>query len=278
MIFPDFHSVQIMAIVNITDNSFYSASRTMTIEAIESRIAQVVAEGATIIDIGGCSSRPGSQAVPLETEWERVDLGVGAARRVAPHIAVSVDTFRAEIVRRVVVKYGDVIVNDITAGQGDGDMFETVAKAGLPYIAMHMRGTSDSMQSMTDYQDVAAEVIDYLLARAAEAEKYGIARENIILDPGFGFAKSVEQNYTLLASLDSLCRAGYAVLAGLSRKSMIYKVTGSTPERSLAGTVALNWEALRQGATILRVHDVAEAVQIADIFRIYSNDKGYRHL
>ena len=278
MIFPDFHSVQIMAIVNITDNSFYSASRTMTIEAIESRIAQVVAEGATIIDIGGCSSRPGSQAVPLETEWERVDLGVGAARRVAPHIAVSVDTFRAEIVRRVVEKYGDVIVNDITAGQGDGDMFETVAKAGLPYIAMHMRGTSDSMQSMTDYQDVAAEVIDYLLARAAEAEKYGIARENIILDPGFGFAKSVEQNYTLLASLDSLCRAGYAVLAGLSRKSMIYKVTGSTPERSLAGTVALNWEALRQGATILRVHDVAEAVQIADIFRIYSNDKGYRHL
>ena len=278
MIFPDFHSVQIMAIVNITDNSFYSASRTMTIEAIESRIAQVVAEGATIIDIGGCSSRPGSQAVPLETEWERVDLGVGAARRVAPHIAVSVDTFRAEIVRRVVEKYGDVIVNDITAGQGDGDMFETVAKAGLPYIAMHMRGTSDSMQSMTDYQDVAAEVIDYLLARAAEAEKYGIARENIILDPGFGFAKSVEQNYTLLASLGSLCRAGYAVLAGLSRKSMIYKVTGSTPERSLAGTVALNWEALRQGATILRVHDVAEAVQIADIFRIYSNDKGYRHL
>ena len=278
MIFPDFHSVQIMAIVNITDNSFYSASRTMTIEAIESRIAQVVAEGATIIDIGGCSSRPGSQAVPLETEWERVDLGVGAARRVAPHIAVSVDTFRAEIVRRVVEKYGDVIVNDITAGQGDGDMFETVAKAGLPYIAMHMRGTSDSMQSMTDYQDVAAEVADYLLARAAEAEKYGIARENIILDPGFGFAKSVEQNYTLLASLGSLCRAGYAVLAGLSRKSMIYKVTGSTPERSLAGTVALNWEALRQGATILRVHDVAEAVQIADIFRIYSNDKGYRHL
>lgn len=278
MIFPDFHSVQIMAIVNITDNSFYSASRTMTIEAIESRIAQVVAEGATIIDIGGCSSRPGSQAVPLETEWERVDLGVGAARRVAPHIAVSVDTFRAEIVRRVVEKYGDVIVNDITAGQGDGDMFETVAKAGLPYIAMHMRGTSDSMQSMTDYQDVAAEVIDYLLARAAEAEKYGIARENIILDPGFGFAKSVEQNYTLLASLGWICRAGYAVLAGLSRKSMIYKVTGSTPERSLAGTVALNWEALRQGATILRVHDVAEAVQIADIFRIYSNDKGYRHL
>lgn len=278
MIFPDFHSVQIMAIVNITDNSFYSASRTMTIEAIESRIAQVVAEGATIIDIGGCSSRPGSQAVPLETEWERVDLGVGAARRVAPHIAVSVDTFRAEIVRRVVEKYGDVIVNDITAGQGDGDMFETVAKAGLPYIAMHMRGTSDSMQSMTDYQDVAAEVADYLLARAAEAEKYGIARENIILDPGFGFAKSVEQNYTLLASLGSLCRAGYAVLAGLSRKSMIYKVTGSTPERSLAGTVALNWEALRQGATILRVHDVAEAVQIADIFRIYSNDKGYRCL
>ena len=197
---------------------------------------------------------------------------------MAPDVAVSVDTFRAEIVRRVVAKYGAVIVNDITAGEGDSQMFETVAAAGLPYIAMHMRGTSVSMQSMTDYADVASEVTGYLLARAAEAEKCGVARENIILDPGFGFAKSVEQNYTLLASLNQLCRAGYAVLAGLSRKSMIYKVTGSTPEQSLAGTVALNWEALRQGATILRVHDVAEAVQIAEIFRIYSNDKGYRHL
>ena len=267
-----------MAIVNVTDNSFYSASRTTTVEAIQSRIAQVVAEGATIIDIGGCSSRPGAEVVPLETEWERVDLGVGAVRRVAPHIAVSVDTFRAEIVRRVVAKYGAVIVNDITAGEGDGDMLDTVAAANLPYIAMHMRGTSQSMQSLTNYTDVAAEVADYLLARAAEAERRGVARNNIILDPGFGFAKSVEQNYSLLASLSTLCKAGYAVLAGLSRKSMIYKVADSTPEQSLAGTLALNWEALRQGATILRVHDVAEAVQIAKIFRVYSNDKGYRCL
>lgn len=278
MIFPDFHTVQIMAIVNVTDNSFYSASRTTTVEAIQSRIAQVVAEGATIIDIGGCSSRPGAEVVPLETEWERVDLGVGAVRRVAPHIAVSVDTFRAEIVRRVVAKYGAVIVNDITAGEGDGDMLDTVAAANLPYIVMHMRGTSQSMQSLTNYTDVAAEVADYLLARAAEAERRGVARQNIILDPGFGFAKSVEQNYSLLASLSTLCKAGYAVLAGLSRKSMIYKVADSTPEQSLAGTLALNWEALRQGATILRVHDVAEAVQIAKIFRVYSNDKGYRCL
>ena len=250
----------------------------MTIEAIESRIAQVVAEGATIIDIGGCSSRPGAEVVPLETEWERVDIGVGVARRVAPHIAVSVDTFRAEIVRRVIAKYGAVIVNDITAGEGDGDMLDTVAAANLPYIAMHMRGTSQSMQSMTEYVDVTSEVTDYLLTRAAEAERCGVARENIILDPGFGFAKSVEQNYSLLASLSTLCKAGYAVLAGLSRKSMIYKVADSTSEQSLAGTVALNWEALRQGATILRVHDVAEAVQIAKIFRTYSNDKGYRCL
>ena len=131
---------------------------------------------------------------------------------------------------------------------------------------------------MTEYVDVTSEVTDYLLTRAAEAERCGVARENIILDPGFGFAKSVEQNYSLLASLSTLCKAGYAVLAGLSRKSMIYKVTDSTPEQSLAGTVALNWESLRQGATILRVHDVAEAVQIAKIFRIYSNDKGYRCL
>ena len=131
---------------------------------------------------------------------------------------------------------------------------------------------------MTEYVDVTSEVTDYLLTRAAEAERCGVARENIILDPGFGFAKSVEQNYSLLASLSTICKAGYAVLAGLSRKSMIYKVADSTSEQSLAGTVALNWEALRQGATILRVHDVAEAVQIAKIFRIYSNDKGYRCL
>ena len=145
MIFPDFHTVQIMAIVNVTDDSFYSHSRMQTASDIEQRVAQVVAQGATIVDIGGYSSRPGADDISLEQEWARVDMGVGVVRRVAPQVAVSVDTFRAEIVRRTVEKYGAIIVNDITAGEGDSQMFETVAKLNLPYIAMHMRGTPKSM-------------------------------------------------------------------------------------------------------------------------------------
>lgn len=273
MMFPDFHKVQIMAVVNVTADSFYAQSRTQSVEQLEARVAEIVHQGATIIDIGGYSSRPGADDVPLEQEWERVDLGVGVVRRVAPEMAVSVDTFRSEIVRRTVSKYGKIIVNDITAGEGDEQMFATVAELDVPYVAMHMRGTPQTMQSKTEYGDVVAEVVDYLVCRAAELERAGVDRDNIILDPGFGFAKSVEQNYALLAGLSKLVAAGYAVLVGLSRKSMIYKVLNTTAEDSLAGTIALSWEALRQGATILRVHDVYQAVQIAKIY-----DKGFRNL
>lgn len=269
----DLHRVHVMAIVNVTDDSFYSASRAVTVEAVERRIAEVVEQGATIIDIGGYSSRPGADDIDIETEWARVDLGVGAARRIAPQVAVSVDTFRAEIVRRTVEKYGAIIVNDITAGYGDEHMVELVAELDLPYVAMHMRAEPKTMQSCTDYTDVVGEVFGYLKSRATELESRGVRRENIILDPGFGFAKSVEQNYQLLERLSDLCDVGYPVLVGLSRKSMIYKLLNTTPEESLAGTVALNWEALRQGAKIVRVHDVAEAVKIVTIY-----DKGFRNL
>ena len=278
MKFPDFHTLQVMAIVNVTDDSFYDRSRVIDTSAVESRIAEVVAQGATIVDIGGCSSRPSAADVPLETEWARVDMGVGAARKVAPEVAVSVDTFRAEIVRRVVAKYGAVIVNDITAGEADSDMFDTVAELGVPYVAMHMRGTPQTMQSQTEYADIVAEVTNYLASRASELERRGVKRENIILDPGFGFAKSVEQNYELLRNLDRLCGLGYAVLVGLSRKSMIYKVLGTTPDNALAGTTALNWQAMVKGATLLRVHDVEPAVDIIKIFRQYRDDKGFGDL
>lgn len=278
MKFPDFHTLQVMAIVNVTADSFYEGSRVTDVEAVESRIAEAVAQGATIIDIGGYSSRPGADDIPMEQEWSRVDMGVGAARRVAPEVAVSVDTFRAEIVRRTVEKYGAVIVNDITAGEGDSRMFDTVAELGVPYVAMHMRGTPQTMQSKTEYRDVVTEVTEYLASRAAELEHRGVRRENIILDPGFGFAKSVEQNYQLLAGLGRLCALGYAVLVGLSRKSMIYKVLNTTPQDALAGTIALNWEAINLGATILRVHDVEPAVQIVKIFREYRDDKGFGDL
>lgn len=278
MKFPDFHTLQVMAIVNVTADSFYEGSRVTDAEAIERRISEAVAAGATIIDIGGYSSRPGADDIPMEQEWSRVDMGVGAARRVAPEVAVSVDTFRAEIVRRTVAKYGAVIVNDITAGEGDSRMFDTVAELGVPYVAMHMRGTPQTMQSKTEYKDVVTEVTEYLASRAAELEHRGVRRENIILDPGFGFAKSIEQNYQLLAGLGRLCALGYAVLVGLSRKSMIYKVLNTTPQDALAGTTALNWEAINLGATILRVHDVEPAVQIVKIFREYTNDKGFGDL
>lgn len=278
MKFPDFHTLQVMAIVNVTADSFYEGSRVTDVEAVESRIAEAVAAGATIIDIGGYSSRPGADDIPMEQEWSRVDMGVGAARRVAPEVAVSVDTFRAEIVRRTVAKYGAVIVNDITAGEGDSRMFDTVAELGVPYVAMHMRGTPQTMQSKTEYKDVVTEVTEYLASRAAELERRGVRRENIILDPGFGFAKSTEQNYQLLGGLGRLCALGYAVLVGLSRKLMIYKVLETTPQNALAGTIALNWEAINLGATILRVHDVEPAVQIVKIFREYTNDKGFGDL
>lgn len=278
MKFPDFHTLQVMAIVNVTADSFYEGSRVTDVEAVERRISEAVAAGATIIDIGGYSSRPGADDVPLEDEWARVDMGVGAARRVAPEVAVSVDTFRAEIVRRTVAKYGAVIVNDITAGEGDSRMFDTVAELGVPYVAMHMRGTPQTMQSKTEYKNVVTEVVEYLSSRATELQRRGVKRENIILDPGLGFAKSIEQNYQLLAGLGRLCDLGYAVLVGLSRKSMIYKVLETTPQDALAGTTALNWEAINQGATILRVHDVEPAVQIVKIFREYRDDKGFGDL
>lgn len=278
MKFPDFHTLQVMAIVNVTADSFYEGSRVTDVEAVESRIAEAVAAGATIIDIGGYSSRPGADDIPMEQEWSRVDMGVGAARRVAPEVAVSVDTFRAEIVRRTVEKYGAVIVNDITAGEGDSRMFDTVAELGVPYVAMHMRGTPQTMQSKTEYKDVVTEVVEYLSSRATELQRRGVKRENIILDPGFGFAKSIEQNYQLLGGLNRLCDLGYAVLVGLSRKSMIYKVLETTPQDALAGTIALNWEAINLGTTILRVHDVEPAVQIVKIFREYTNDKGFGDL
>ena len=247
MIFPDFHKVQVMAVVNVTADSFYSVSRTDSVEALERRILEAVEQGATIIDIGGYSSRPGADDIPLEEEWRRVDLGVG-------------------VVRRTGAKYGKILVNDITAAEADEQMIPTIAQIDLPYIAMHMRGTPQTMQTKTEYDDVVTEVADYLMAKTAQLEAAGVPKENIILDPGFGFAKSVEQNYALLAGLSKIVAMGYPVLAGLSRKSMIYKVLSSTAEEVLPGTIALNWEALRQGATILRVHDVAEAVQIAKIY------------
>ena len=265
----------VMAIVNVTPDSFYFGSRTTSTEDILSRVERVIAEGATIVDIGGYSTRPNAAEVSLEEEWSRVRRGLEAVAKVDAGVVVSVDSFRAEIIRRAVEEFGEVIVNDISAGEQDAEMLGVVAKYDLPYVAMHMRGTPQTMQSMTEYEGgVVSGVVEYFEGRVEEIAKAGIKRERIILDPGFGFAKSVAQNYELLGGLDSLRALGYPILVGLSRKSMIYKPLGITPEESLPGSLALAWEVLRGGSAILRVHDVRETAQILALNTIYRNDRG----
>lgn len=261
---------QVMAIVNVTDDSFYDASRTITIGSLHSRICDAVEQGATIIDIGGYSSRPGANDISLQEEWLRVRRGLEAVRDVSKDVVISVDTFRAEVARNAIEEFGWMIINDISAGELSPEIIDVVAEADVPYVAMHMRGTPQSMQHNTHYDGgVVAEVYSYFEQRVKYLSMRGV--KHIIIDPGFGFAKSVEQNYELLASLNKFSDLGCPILAGLSRKSMIYKVLDSTPADALAGTIALNWEALRQGATILRVHDVREAVQQV---KLYNTIKG----
>lgn len=261
-----------MAIVNLTPDSFYSGSRHITYEDACRSVEQAIADGATIIDLGGYSSRPGAEDVSVDEEWARVRLGLEAVRSAKQGVVVSIDTFRSEIVRRAYAEFGEFIVNDISAGELDEDMLKSVAELGLKYVAMHMRGTPKTMQSLDDYTEgVVRGVCDYFVRRTEELTKAGIAKENIILDPGFGFAKSVEQNFELLAGLNSLCQLGYPVLAGLSRKSMIYRPLGITPDEALPGSLALAWEAMRGGATILRVHDVRATRQVVDLFNHYEN-------
>ena len=262
----DFFQPQVMAIVNVTDDSFYEGCRTQSDDAIVERVREVVEQGATIVDVGGYSSRPGAKDISVEEEWQRVQRGLQAVRSVSNDVAVSVDTFRAEVAERAIKEFGDVIINDISAGELSPRMIDVVAEAGVPYVAMHMRGTPQTMQQNTSYSEgVVAEVCRYFEQRVEYLLGRGV--KDIILDPGFGFAKSAEQNFELLAHLSQLCALGYPVLAGLSRKSMIYNTLGVTAAEALAGTVALNWEALRQGATILRVHDVMEAVDVVQLYK-----------
>ena len=262
-----------MAVVNVTPDSFYEASRLDCDEQVAERVRQVVEEGASIIDIGGYSSRPGAAVVPVDEEWRRVESGLRAVMALGADVAISIDTFRSEIAERALKLNDRVIINDITGGDADERIVDVVAEAGAPYVAMHMRGMPETMQSMTDYEDVVAEVVESLKAKAEWLVGRGIDAERLILDPGFGFAKSTEQNFRLMAHLDRICALGFPVLAGISRKSMIYKTLGVTPEQSLTGTVALNWESLRAGATILRVHDVREAMQVVRLFEEFERNR-----
>lgn len=262
----------VMAIVNVTPDSFYSESRSATYDDVRDRVERAVSAGATIVDIGGYSSRPGAQDVDVEEEWRRVAIGLEAVCSAQCEVVVSIDTFRSEIVRRAYVSYGAFIVNDISAGELDDAMLATVAELDLPYVAMHMRGTPQTMQTDTEYRGgVVAGVAAYFEHRIGELLAAGVKRHNIILDPGFGFAKSVEQNYELLRGLNVIRELGFPILVGMSRKSMIYRPLGATPEASLPGSLALAWEALGSGCAILRVHDVAETMQILKVRNIYNS-------
>lgn len=264
---PDLSHPAVMAIVNVTPDSFYTGSRTPEESAVRERIRRVVSEGASIIDVGGYSSRPGAADVPPAEELRRVLLAVGAVRDEFPDMPVSVDTFRATVAAGVMERYGVCIVNDISGGTLDPEILSVAADYGAPFIAMHMKGTPADMQRRCNYGDIIKEVCDFLAGRLEAARRAGIC--DVILDPGFGFAKTTEQNYELLAGLGLLRTLGCPILAGVSRKSMIYKVLGVGPEESLTGTTALNWECLRQGADIIRVHDVAPAAEAVRLFNFY---------
>lgn len=256
----------VMGILNHTPDSFYPGSRIQGREKIYARIEQIIAEGAKIIDVGGYSSRPGADEVPEDEEWRRVSEVLNAIREVDKEIVVSVDTFRSSVARRSVEEGDADIINDVSAGLLDAEMFGTVAELGAPYLLMHMRGTPKTMHHLHDYKGRVVEgALPELLDRLKLAKEAGVRDENVILDPGFGFSKNAEQNFELLTDLDKFLALEYPVLVGVSRKAFIYKPFGVGPDEALNGTTVVNTYALMQGAHILRVHDVRPAVETVRI-------------
>ena len=249
----------VMGIINVTPDSFYSASRVNDEAALVERVRQMVADGADVLDVGACSTRPDSQSVDAQGEMQRLQWALAVIRREAPDVLISVDTFRADVARRCVEQWGADIINDISGGTLDEEMFSTVASLGVPYVLTHTRGTPATMSSMTDYGDVAADVLEWMARRIDELRQMGVA--DVIADPGFGFAKDVEQNYRLLTCLDAFHALNAPLLVGVSRKRMVYMPLGITPDEALNGTTVVNTMALERGAHILRVHDVKAAVQ-----------------
>ena len=262
---------QVMSIINVTPDSFYSFSRSVSESDIIRSVDIAVSEGADILDVGGYSSRPGADEVSPEAEYSRVSKALEIIRSRYPAIPVSIDSFRSDVVGRCIDTYGPCIVNDISAGELDSGMLSTVSAFGVPYIAMHMRGTPADMQQYTQYDDVTEDVRLFFESKIGQLLDSGIREDHIILDPGFGFSKTLAQNYQLMRGLYKLCNMGYPVLVGVSRKSMIYKITGSEPADAMSGTLGLQWESLRQGASILRVHDTRAAVDLVKIFNYYKH-------
>lgn len=259
----DVSEPKVMGILNVTPDSFFAGSRARTEEDIESRVRRMLAEGAALVDVGAYSSRPGAEDVSPEEERRRLRTALSVIRDRFPGSVVSVDTFRADAARMAVEEYGAAVVNDISAGGMDARMFDTVARLGVPYVAMHMQGTPQDMQRHPRYDNLLKEVFLYFSEKVRQLRERGV--KDIILDPGFGFGKTMAHNYQLMNHLEELDVFGLPVLVGVSRKSMVYKLTGGTPDDALNGTTVLNTVALLKGASILRVHDVRAAVEAVRI-------------
>ncbi len=256
----------VMGIINITPDSFYAGSRQGHVDNVLQKAAQMVRDGATLLDVGGQSTRPGSDLIGEEEELRRVIDPLAALHAQLPEAVISIDTFYARVAEEAVAA-GASVVNDISGGSMDAAMLTTVARLRTPYVCMHIKGTPQTMQQYASYDDIMAEMIDYFVEKMDACKKAGI--HDVIIDPGFGFAKTIEQNFTVLKSLGLLQVLGVPILAGLSRKGSIYKTLGNTAADALNGTTVLNTLALQNGAAILRVHDVKEAIEAVQLFCAY---------
>jgi dihydropteroate synthase len=255
----------VMGVINVTPDSFYDGGKLTDEKVLLHQVEKMVKEGVTFIDVGGMSTRPGASMVSTKTELERLLPAVHAIRKNFPEVLLSVDTFRSWVAVRVIEEIGPVIVNDISGGSLDSNMFETISKMNVPYVLCHIQGTPQNMQENPQYDDVVKTVSFWLSEKVKKLTKLGV--KDIIIDPGFGFGKNIEHNYDLLNRLDALKVFQLPVMVGLSRKSLIWKKLGIKPEDSLNGTTAVNTLALLGGADILRVHDVKEAVEAVEIFK-----------
>lgn len=265
----EFKRPQVMGILNITPDSFYSDSRSFDIDTINHRIDTMLAEGVDIIDIGAYSSRSGANEVTSQEEIDRLEKGMNLLRKKNVSVPISVDTFRADVAQFAIETLGANIINDISAGRLDDKMIPTISSLKVPYIAMHTRGTPSTMSNLTNYNNITADVILELSQQINRLTLAGV--NDIIIDPGFGFAKTLEQNFELLQNLESLHELGYPLLVGISRKSMIYKALETSADNALNGTTVANTIALQAGAAILRVHDVKEANEAIKIVEMTNN-------
>ncbi|MBQ7741454.1 MAG: dihydropteroate synthase [Bacteroidaceae bacterium] len=271
----DLATPRTMGIINVTPDSFYAESRMAGEDEVAEKVRQMITDGADIIDVGAYSSRPGADEVSAKEEMKRLRLGLEAITKAVPEAALSVDTFRADVAKMCVEEYGVAIVNDISGGQFDPQMFHTVAALHVPYILMHMQGTPQTMQDEPHYDDLMETLILYFSERVNRLHDMGV--NDIIIDPGFGFAKTLDHNYQLMAHLEELHELQCPLLVGVSRKSMIYRLLGTTPQEALNGTTALNMLALIHGANILRVHDVRQCVETIKIYNKYKQYDNDRH-